>query len=433
MPPVSRFISQGFQKLQSGMSQVAARASGYTKLPGSSKHAQSEGMERLGARQGRPEGASMAPRKNTPHAAMHQASAHRPSGPAAPLQRPAPQFSPRPGMQQHPTTAAQHFMQSQAAMRPQKASSRPTHGHSTAPQAQTQARPQAQSRPVAQQPAAPQAHSHSAARPAPPSMEHVQSFMQAQSRPVAKPQNAARPAAPSFERAESHVQARPAAPLTHAQKAEKLQGMVEALTNEIKATDRPLHQLIMAKMNAETDAEYDEADAALNAMREQRKPLIETRNNMAMVLKVHVAADHLGALRGIAEPEPVNIHSLKTRRGLMSNAEALRTNASALRDAREKLGPSTDFGKAHKELDDMLKSGRLSDWKPGQLAELQDLAQSYKNYAELERSVLEADKVIRSMGGMGMMDGIPTTQAERDKDRAEELAREQERIDQGYL
>ncbi|MDA8523552.1 hypothetical protein [Acidovorax sp. NCPPB 4044] len=389
-----RLFSQGAQKVQSGFGQLSAMAKGYTKLPGSGKHSQPDG---LSARHGRQEPAPIGPRNNARpetakyaapqgmHHSLHSAAA-RPQGPAQPPARPAPQ---RPTTASHYPTAAQHFQQSQA--RPSKFAAPPG------------------------RPAGP--HSAATAQPGPVGLQHA---LGAQHGAAAqRPSNvvhAPRPATAAVSTPESGTP-----------KQSPLEQAAKALQDQVKASDKKLYNLINLRDDAETDEEYDAAQDAIDALKQERTGTILMSNILNGADRG--GAKQMGMLRNFSgAPEKVDPRTLHPR-NLGAQSHALHSNAAALRRAREQFGPIKDLATKAETLKAALKGNNVPQ---AARSELEAVLRGFANYAALEKVVTDSDRAIRRMGGSGLMDGIPTTAAERREAEEAERQRHQESINQGY-
>lgn len=418
MKSVTRLFNQGAQIVQGGFSQLSARARGYTKLPSSGKqHAQPEG---LSARHNSSQSASMAPRnaarpgtagyaapQGQTHAQpMRYGAAPRPQGATPPPTRPAPHAF---GTSLHPM-AAQHFQA--PAQKPSAAGTTPARMQRVPGQVPHEA----------------------GARP-PVGLQHV--AMAAE--PAATPLSArARPSA-SGARAERHGGAalhRHAVPAaspgrTQQSHAAQVAEAAKALQQQLGISARKINDLTMARDTAEDDGDYDTADAAddaIKALRREREPIILMNNILSGADRG--GARQMQALRGFSgAPAPVDPRSLRHAGELRLQAQALRSNAAALRSAQAQFGPVRDLAGKAETLRTALKQHQLP---PAARQELEAVLRGFENYAALDAMVRDADRSIRRMGGMGLMDGIPTTAAERRAADDAERRAAQEALDNGY-
>ncbi len=402
MKSVTRLFNQGAQKVQGGFSQLSAMARGYTKLPSSGKqHAQPEG---LSARHNSPQSAPMAPRNASRPGNAGYAS---PQGATPPPMRPAPHAF---GTSLRPM-AAQHFQPP-----PQKPSAAGT----------SPARMQRMPGPAPHE---------TGARP-PVGLQHVAAMA---AEPAATPLPArARPSA-SGARPERHGEAalhRHAVPAarpgrTEQSHAAQVADAAKALQQQLSISARKINDLTMARYDAEDDGDYDAADAAadaIKALRREREPIILMNNILSGADRD--GARQMQALRGFSgAPAPVDPRSLRHAGELRVQAQALRSNAAALRSAQAQFGPARDLAAKAETLRTALKQHQLP---PAARQELEAVLRGFENYAALDAMVRDADRSIRRMGGMGLMDGIPTTAAERRA--ADDAARRaaQEALDNGY-
>lgn len=419
MKSVTRLFNQGAQIVQGGFSQLSARARGYTKLPSSGKqHAQPEG---LSARHNSPQSAPMAPRnaarpgtagyaapQGQPHAQpMRHGVASRPQGATPPPMRPAPHAF---GTSLHPM-AAQHFQPP-----PQKPSAAGT----------SSARMQRMPGPA----------THEAAARPPVGLQHVAAMA---AEPAATPLSArARPPA-SGARSERHGEAAlhrhavSSASPGRAQQSHAAQvaDAAKALQQQLGISARKINDLTMARYEAEDDGDYDTADAAeaaIKALRHEREPIILMNNILSGADRG--GARQMQALRGFSgAPAPVDPRSLRHAGELRLQAPALRSNAAALRSAQAQFGPVRDLAGKAETLRTALKQHQLP---PAARQELEAVLRGFENYAALDAMVRDADRSIRRMGGMGLMDGIPTTAAERRAADDAERRAAQEALDNGY-
>ncbi|AVT00592.1 hypothetical protein C8236_18440 [Paracidovorax avenae] len=419
MKSVTRLFNQGAQKVQDGFSQLSARARGYTKLPSSGKqHAQPEG---LSARHNSTQAAPMAPRNAArPGSAGNAASqgqvhaqpvrygaAPRPQGATPPPTRPAPHAF---GTSLHPM-AAQHF---------QPPSQKPSAAGTSSARMQRMPGP---------------ATHEAAARP-PVGLQHVAAMA---AEPAATPLSArARPSA-SGARADRHGEAAlhrhavsTASPgRTQQSHAAQVAEAAKALQQQLGISARKINDLAMARDTAEDDGDYDTADAAddaIKALRHEREPIILMNNILSGADRG--GARQMQALRGFSgAPAPVDPRSLRHAGELRLQAQALRSNAAALRSAQAQFGPVRDLAGKAETLRTALKQHQLP---PAARQELEAVLRGFENYAALDAMVRDADRSIRRMGGMGLMDGIPTTAAERRAADDAERRAAQEALDNGY-
>ncbi|MDA8451636.1 hypothetical protein M5C97_23880 [Acidovorax sp. NCPPB 3859] len=419
MKSVTRLFNQGAQIVQGGFSQLSARARGYTKLPSSGKqHAQPEG---LSARHNSSQSASMAPRnaarpgsagyvapQGQAHAQpMRHGAASRPQGATPPPMRQAPHAF---GTSLHPM-AAQHFQPP-----PQKTPAAGT----------TPARMQRMPGPA----------THEAAARPPVGLQHVAAMA---AEPAATPLSArARPSA-SGVRAERHGGAalhRHAVPAaspgrTQQSHAAQVAEAAKALQERLNASSRKINDLVMLSGEAEEAGDYKTADAAedaIEALKQEREPIILMNNILSGADRG--GARQMQALRGFSgAPAPVDPRSLRHAGELRLQAPALRSNAAALRRAQAQFGPVRDLAGKAETLRTALKQHQLP---PAARQELEAVLRGFENYAALDAMVRDADRSIRRMGGMGLMDGIPTTAAERRAADDAERRAAQEALDNGY-
>lgn len=397
MSLTTRLFSQGAKKLQSGFSQLTglAKSHGASRPSAPARQAQPEG---LSARQARQE-APMAPRNaSRPDAARHFVA----PGPTAPQARSA---SGRPAPQgftgwQGPVMA-QHIPH--APSRPQ-ASSSPS-GRAAAPEPVG-----LQQIPAMAQPAAHAVHRTARFAPSAP----------AEARPGAQASSSQAPQRAAFQPAQ-------AAPSqgTHAQQISEATSHLDA---QLAASSRMVRQLVDVRDDAETDSDYRTADSAIQALKQQREPIILMNNILS-------GADRNGSgqmrkLQGFAgAPELINPAALRHPGNLRTHADALQRNAAALRSAQAQFGPVRELA-AHAQT--LRAALQQHDLPPAARQQLQAVLRGFDNYAALDTLVRESDRAIRRMGGPGLMDGTPTTAAARRQ--ADEAARRahQAALDNGY-
>ncbi|XDF35246.1 hypothetical protein RBH89_24080 [Paracidovorax avenae] len=418
MKSVTRLFNQGAQKVQGGFSQLSAMARGYTRLPSSGKqHAQPEG---LSARHNSPQSAPMAPRNTArpgtagyaapqgqTHAQpMRYGAAPRPQGTTPPPTRPAPHAF---GTSLHPM-AAQHFQA------PQKASAAGT----------SPARMQRMPGQV----------SHEAAARPPVGLQHVAAMA---AEPVATPQSARTRPSASGARSERHGEAAlhrhavsAASPgRTQQSHAAQVAEAAKALQERLNASSRKINDLVMLSGAAEEEGDYDTADAAddaIEALKQERAPIILMNNILS-------GADRAGSrqmrLLGAfhARSVPVDAGMLRSPGQLRAHAHALQGNAAALHRARAEFGPLKELAPKAEML---RKALQQHDLPPAARSELEAVLRGFEDYAALDRMAEAADAAIRRMGGMGLMDGTPTTAAERRAADDAERRAAQEALDNGY-
>lgn len=379
---VSRLLSQGAKRLQSGLGHLTGLAKNSSTRPhaGSGQHVQPEG---LGARHGRQGPTPMAPRNPArPGAARYSA----PQGHAAPPSRPAPT---RP--------APQRPLASHGPAMPQP--------HFTQAQARPQARPQAQARPAS----------------GPVGLQHIAA--------MASPASAAAHAASPTKAAplRTGYQPAPAGPVRRSH-ADEVADAAADLQEQVKASSRKLYDLTNARDSAETDEDYSAAEVAINALKQERAGVILMSNILSGADRG--GARQMQALRGFSgAPALVDSRSLRHAGELRLQAQALRSNAAALRSAQAQFGPVSDLAGKAQTLRTALKQHELP---LAARQELESVLRGFENYAALDAMVRDADRALRRMGGMGMMDGIPTTAAERRAADDAERRAAQEALDNGY-
>ncbi len=396
----TRFLSQSARKLQSGFSQLTglAKPHGASRPSVPSRPAAPEG---LGARQARQE-AAMAPRNpSRPEAARHSPA---PGNHSAPTARPAPG---RPAVQtftgwQGPVMA-QHIPH--APSRPIASSS--STGRAAAPE------------PVGLQ------QVHAMAQPAAHAVHRTGRYAPAASAEAPRSAQASTSAAPAPRRAASLPTPSVASQRTHAQ---QIAEATAHLTAQLTATSRMHRRLIDVRDDAQTDEDYDKADSAIRALRQQREPLILMNNLLS-------GADRNGSgqMRKLQDfapvPIPIDPGALRHPGHLRTHADALQRNAAALRSAHAQFGPVRELaGRA-----EMLRAALAQhDLPPAARQELQAVLRGFDRYAELDAMVRSSDRAIRRMGGAGLLDGTPTTAAGRREAEAAARQAHQAALDNGY-
>lgn len=394
----TRFLSQSARKLQSGFSQLTGLAKSHG-APRPSVPARQAAPEGLGARQARQE-APMAPRNpSRPEAARHSPA----PGPSAPPARPAPG---RP--------AAQSFTGWQGPVMAQHI-------------------PHAPSRPPA-----PSASAGRTAAPEPVGLQQIHAMVQPAAHAVHRtgrfaPATSAE-ALPGAQAATSTAAAARAASLSASSVASQrthAQQIAEAtahLTAQLTASSRMHRRLIDVRDDAQTDDDYDRADSAIRALKQQREPLILMNNLLS-------GADRNGSgqMRRLQDfapvPVPIDPGALRHPGHLRTHADALQRNAAALRSAHAQFGPVRELaGRA-----EMLRAALAQhDLPPAARQELQAVLRGFDHYVALDAVVRGSDRAIRRMGGAGLLDGTPSTAAERREAEAAARRAHQAALDNGY-